>query len=140
MVGDRRSRRRLNRQWYERTSELLQSVPWSHMGRDEWRLALEVRLLIERHLEQLGLVAFVEGSFLTFYGGAVGAALLRVVTPEQLSDALAHSHALVGTAGLSGWRRSPRSTRMYAAPPLAPRQPSPDMVPAAGPIIEGDSL
>ena len=31
-----------NRPWYERTHELLESVPWIRMGSAEWRRALEV--------------------------------------------------------------------------------------------------
>jgi len=37
-----------NRQWYEQTHELLASVPWVHMGSEEWRRALEVHLLLEQ--------------------------------------------------------------------------------------------
>ena len=39
-----------NRAWYERTRDLLGSVPWIHMGNDEWQRALEVHLLLEQQL------------------------------------------------------------------------------------------
>jgi predicted nucleic acid-binding protein len=39
-----------HRDWYERTRELLESVPWVHMGAAEWQRALEVHRLLEQQL------------------------------------------------------------------------------------------
>lgn len=39
-----------NSRWYEQTHELLDEVPWVHMGSEEWSRALEVQLLLEQQL------------------------------------------------------------------------------------------
>lgn len=51
---------------------------------------------------QIGVVAFVEGTLFTFYDVAQGAALVRVVTPEQLPAAITRGHAMVGISGILG--------------------------------------
>lgn len=39
-----------NQEWYEETRDLLEGVPWIHMGMEEWKRALEVHRLLEMQL------------------------------------------------------------------------------------------